>query len=108
MHQLIIIGGGPAGISASIYAQSKRMDFLLITKEVGGQVLKAGEIENYLGYALVDGIAFVEKMLDQMRRLGVEPIVDEVVEVKREEEGFRVKTASGKEFYTNTVQSPAA
>lgn len=103
MHQLIIIGGGPAGISASIYAQRKRMDFLLITKEVGGQVLKAGEIENYLGYALVDGIAFVEKMLDQMRRLGVEPIVDEVVEVKREEEGFRVKTASGKEFYTNTV-----
>ena len=66
-------------------------------------MLKAGEIENYLGYALVDGIAFVEKMLDQMRRLGVEPIVDEVVEVKREEEGFRVKTASGKEFYTNTV-----
>lgn len=42
MHQLIIIGGGPAGISASIYAQRKRMDFLLITKEVGGQVLKAG------------------------------------------------------------------
>ena len=41
MHQLIIIGGGPAGISASIYAQRKRMDFLLITKEVGGQVLKA-------------------------------------------------------------------
>ncbi|MFN3976546.1 MAG: NAD(P)/FAD-dependent oxidoreductase [Aquificaceae bacterium] len=103
MHQLIIIGGGPAGISASIYAQRKRMDFLLITKEIGGQVLKAGEIENYLGYAMVDGIAFVERMLEQMERLGVEPLVDEVVEVEREEEGFKVKTASGKGFYTKTV-----
>ena len=46
MHQLLIIGGGPAGISASIYASRKRMDFVLITEEVGGQVIKAGEIEN--------------------------------------------------------------
>jgi thioredoxin reductase len=49
MKQLVIIGGGPAGISASIYAARKKMDFVLITKEVGGQVIKAGNIENYLG-----------------------------------------------------------
>ena len=48
MKQLVIIGGGPAGISASIYAARKKMDFVLITKEVGGQVIKAGNIENYL------------------------------------------------------------
>ncbi|MFN7065031.1 MAG: NAD(P)/FAD-dependent oxidoreductase [Aquificaceae bacterium] len=103
MRQLIIIGGGPAGISASIYAQRKRMEFLLITKEIGGQILKAGNIENYLGYAMVDGVAFVERMLEQMGRLGVEPIMDEVIEVKHEEEGFWVKTLSGKEFSARTV-----
>ena len=103
MKQLVIIGGGPAGISASIYAARKKMDFVLITKEVGGQVIKAGNIENYLGYAMVDGIILVEKMMEHMRKLGVEPILDEVVDVERLSEGFEVRTASGRSFRTKTV-----
>jgi alkyl hydroperoxide reductase subunit F len=103
MKQLVIIGGGPAGISASIYAARKKMDFVLITKEVGGQVIKAGNIENYLGYAMVDGIILVEKMMEHMRKLGVEPILDEVVDVERLSEGFEVRTASGQSFKTKTV-----
>jgi alkyl hydroperoxide reductase subunit F len=103
MKQLVIIGGGPAGISASIYAVRKKMDFVLITKEVGGQVIKAGNIENYLGYAMVDGIILVEKMMEHMRKLGVEPILDEVVDVERLSEGFEVRTASGQSFKTKTV-----
>lgn len=103
MKQLVIIGGGPAGISASIYAARKKMDFVLIAKEVGGQVIKAGNIENYLGYAMVDGIIFVEKMMEHMRKLGVEPILDEVVDVERLSEGFEVRTASGQSFKTKTI-----
>jgi alkyl hydroperoxide reductase subunit F len=103
MKQLVIIGGGPAGISASIYAARKKMDFVPITKEVGGQVIKAGNIENYLGYAMVDGITLVEKMMEHMRKLGVEPILDEVVDVERLSEGFEVRTASGQSFKTKTV-----
>ncbi|MCS6957981.1 MAG: FAD-dependent oxidoreductase [Aquificaceae bacterium] len=103
MHQLIIIGGGPAGISASIYAQRKKMDFLLISKDVGGQVIKAGEIENYLGYALVDGVSFVQKMMEQMEKIGVQPVLDQVVEVNRAEEGFVVKTLSGMEYGAKTL-----
>ncbi|NAZ23472.1 MAG: FAD-dependent oxidoreductase [Thermocrinis sp.] len=103
MKQLVIIGGGPAGLSASIYAARKKMDFVLITKEVGGQVIKAGNIENYLGYAMVDGIILVEKMMEHMRKLGVEPILDEVVDVERLSEGFEVRTASGQSFKTKTV-----
>lgn len=103
MRQLIIVGGGPAGISASIYASRKKMDFILVSSDIGGQVMKAGEIENYLGYALVDGVSFVEKMIAQMKRLGVEPLLDEVVSVERFEDGFLVKTLSGKELETKTV-----
>jgi alkyl hydroperoxide reductase subunit F len=103
MRQLVIIGGGPAGISASIYAVRKKMDFVLITKEVGGQVIKAGNIENYLGYAMVDGIILVEKMMEHMRKLGVEPILDEVVDVERLSDGFEVRTASGQSFKTRTI-----
>ncbi len=103
MKQLVIIGGGPAGISASIYAARKKMDFVLIAKEVGGQVLKAGDIENYLGYATVDGIILVEKMMEHMRKLGVEPMLDEVVDVERLSDGFEVRTASGQSFKTKTI-----
>jgi thioredoxin-disulfide reductase len=103
MKQLTIIGGGPAGISASIYAARKKMDFVLITKDVGGQVIKAGNIENYLGYAIVDGIILVEKMMEHMRKLEVEPILDEVVDVERLSEGFEVRTASGQSFKTKTI-----
>jgi alkyl hydroperoxide reductase subunit F len=79
------------------------MDFVLITKEVGGQVIKAGNIENYLGYAMVDSIIFVEKMMEHMRKLGVEPILDEVVDVGRISDGFEVRTASGQSFKTKTI-----
>ncbi len=103
MKQLVIIGGGPAGISASIYAARKKMDFVLIAKEVGGQVIKAGNIENYLGYAIVDGIILVEKMMEHIRKLGVEPILDEVVDVERLSEGFEVRTASRQSFKTKTI-----
>ncbi|RMH79392.1 MAG: pyridine nucleotide-disulfide oxidoreductase [Acidobacteria bacterium] len=103
MHQLVIIGGGPAGISASIYAQRKRMDFVLIARDIGGQVIKAGEIENYLGYALVDGVAFVQKMMEQMDKLGVRPVIDEVVEIKRIDDGFWLRTLGGKEFTSKTL-----
>jgi alkyl hydroperoxide reductase subunit F len=66
-------------------------------------VIKAGNIENYLGYAIVDGIILVEKMMEHMRKLGVEPILDEVVDVERLSEGFEVRTASGQSFKTKTV-----
>lgn len=103
MQELIIIGGGPAGISASIYAQRKRMAFTLISKDIGGQVIKAGEIENYLGYAMVDGIMFVQRMMEQMEKLGVKPLVDEVVEVKRFDEGFLVRTSYGREYASKAI-----
>lgn len=95
MKKLIILGGGPAGISAAIYASRKMMDFLLITSEIGGQVMKAGDIENYLGYAIVDGVSFVEKMMQQMQKLGIEPIYDQIVDAQKVNGGFRLVGLSG-------------
>ncbi len=98
MRKLIILGGGPAGISAAIYASRKMMDFLLITSEIGGQVMKAGDIENYLGYAIVDGVSFVEKMIQHMQKLGIEPIYDQIVDAEKIEGGFRLIGISGKVY----------
>ncbi len=103
IYDLVIVGGGPAGISASIYAVRKKMSFLLITETVGGQVLTSGEIENFLGYSEIDGVQLVEKMMEHMNHLGIEPFMDRVVEVKREGEIFLSKTASGEEVRSKTL-----
>lgn len=49
-YDLIIVGAGPAGITAAVYAARKRMDFMVVTTSVGGQVALSTEIENYTGF----------------------------------------------------------
>ena len=61
MWDVIIIGGGPAGLTAGVYTARKELKTLLITKTVGGQVLESSVVENYLGYNHIDGINLAEK-----------------------------------------------
>ena len=55
MYDLMIIGGGPAGLAASIYAARKRLKALLVSDDIGGQVNRTMGIENYLGYQFIEG-----------------------------------------------------
>ncbi|RLJ71004.1 alkyl hydroperoxide reductase subunit F [Hydrogenivirga caldilitoris] len=103
MYKVVIVGGGPAGISASIYAARKKLNFLLVTEAVGGQVLTSGEIENFLGYSEIDGVQLVEKMMEHMKHFEIEPLLDRVVEVRKEGHGFSLKTMSGKEISSQTL-----
>ncbi|KXB00960.1 hypothetical protein AKJ43_03810 [candidate division MSBL1 archaeon SCGC-AAA261D19] len=50
LYDLIIIGAGPAGMTAAVYAARKKLDTLVISKDVGGQPLLTSSIENYMGY----------------------------------------------------------
>ncbi len=62
----IIIGAGPAGLSAAIYAVRKSLKVLLISKDIGGQAARSGSIENYLGFTLISGIDLVSKFRDEL------------------------------------------
>ena len=55
VYELIIIGTGPAGITAAIYAARKKMDFAVVTTSIGGQVSFSSEIENYTEYQYITG-----------------------------------------------------
>ncbi len=103
MYDLIIVGGGPAGISASIYAARKKMDFLLVSRDIGGQVLTSGNIENYLGFSEVDGVQLVERMIEHMNRFKISPLSDEVTAIEKMDKGFRLKTLSGKTLEARTL-----
>lgn len=103
IYDVIIVGAGPAGVSASIYAARKKMNFIIISESLGGQVLTSGEIENFLGYSEIDGVQLVEKMIEHMRHFNIEPLLDRVVEVRKGEDAFHVKTMEGSEFKGRTL-----
>ncbi|MCX5707164.1 MAG: FAD-dependent oxidoreductase [Candidatus Omnitrophica bacterium] len=93
MYDLIIIGAGPAGITASVYAARKRINLLVITNDIGGQAALSGDIENYTGYQFISGPELAQKFEEHMRQYKI-PVKEneEVVEVKKQGEKILVKT----------------
>jgi len=103
-YDLIIIGGGPAGMTAGIYSARQKMKTLVITKDFGGQMThKAVDIENYPGFEKISGFELIAKFEDQMKHKGVEVLNDEVSELKKENGIFSVLTKEGKVIQSKTV-----
>ena len=72
IYDLIIIGGGPAGIAAGIYAARKKLKSLLITKDWGGQMTKATEIGNWPGTKKISGMDLIKQMSEHLREFEIE------------------------------------
>jgi alkyl hydroperoxide reductase subunit F len=68
IYDLIIIGAGPAGITAAVYAARKKIDTLVVTKDIGGQAALSGDIQNYTGYQFISGPELAEKFEEHMRK----------------------------------------
>ena len=93
LYDLIIIGGGPAGITAGIYAARKKLKALLITKDWGGQITKANEIDNWPGVTkVISGMDLIKQMTEQLKTFGIEIKEDrEVIDLDKKEEIFTVR-----------------
>ena len=90
---LIIIGGGPAGITASVYASRKKMNFLLITKDIGGQAAWSSDVENYPGYQFITGPDLVAKFQEHMQKYTIQlKENEEVVELEKRDSVIHIKT----------------
>lgn len=100
----IIIGGGPAGYTAALYAARAGLDTLIIEKmSVGGQMTLTGDIENYPGFDEgIDGITLGMKMQSGAERFGAKTVYDEVLKVDFSNEIKRIKTFGG-EYFAKTV-----
>jgi len=103
MYDLIIIGAGPAGITAAVYASRKKMDFLVLTKDIGGQAAWSGDIENYTGYQFITGPELAQKFEEHMRKYNI-PVKEgeEAIEVKVLGEEISVKTNKS-EYKSKTI-----
>ncbi|MDO9350435.1 MAG: thioredoxin-disulfide reductase [Deltaproteobacteria bacterium] len=100
LYDVIIIGGGPAGMTAGLYASRARLRTLLIENGLfGGQMTTTELIENYPGFPQgVSGEELSRLMEEQAKRFGMEAISDEVTEVSLEKDLKRVKTYEGEFF----------
>ncbi len=102
-YDLIIIGAGPAGVSAAVYAARQRLNFLLISKDLGGQVAKkAVDIENYPGFEKISGPELVALYEKQIKAHDLEITYDEVLDIQKDVD-FVVKTKSGKTYEATAV-----
>jgi alkyl hydroperoxide reductase subunit F len=98
LYDLVIIGAGPAGITAAVYAARKRMNLLVVTRDIGGQAAWSGDIENYTGYQFVTGPELVTKFEEHLRKYRIDMKEGEAVtDVERSDGGvIGVKTDKGR------------
>ena len=104
IYDLIIIGGGPAGITAGIYAARQSLNTLLITKEFGGQVArKAVAIENYPGFGQISGLELIQKFEKHLKEFRIKIKNDSVVKIKKVGQFFLVNTEGKNQFEAKAV-----
>lgn len=102
--ELVILGAGPAALNAALYAARKGIDLLLLTKDIGGQVITTNEIDNYLGKSETTGAELIYDFWDHIAKYDVKTVIgEEAVEVGEQGDKKLIKTDNGKEYLTESV-----
>jgi alkyl hydroperoxide reductase subunit F len=103
VYDLIIIGAGPAGMTAGVFAARKGLKTLILSKDIGGQVNWTTDIENYMGFQEIDGQALMEKFAEQVKELHLEEKTADIKALCREGRLFKVRTTGEEEFISQAV-----
>lgn len=103
MHELIIIGGGPAGLAAAAYAVRKRMDALFVSKGLGGRTKRQLRLPWVEDYQVQLGEDTIHKFRAQLDYLDFMRVRAQVSRLEHIEDGFRITVADGKTYDTRTV-----
>ena len=103
LNDVIIVGAGPAGLSAALYSARFKLKVLVIAKEIGGTLNEAGVIDDYIGLPNIRGSELGRLMAEHVSKYDVPIINDEVVNVVKNGEVFKVITKSGKKFRSKAV-----
>ena len=104
MHELIIVGAGPAGMTAAVYASRKKINTLLLSKDLGGQPLWTAGIENYMGYQFIEGPELMQKFEEQVKQFPVEQKIGQgVVALSQIDGGFESRTDKDESYQAKAV-----
>ena len=96
MYEILIIGGGPAGLTAAIYAARAGKHVAVLERgSTGGQIISAPLVENYPGFLSISGAELAQKMTEQAKMLGAEFLFAEATGLSKTQDGFLVSCADG-------------
>lgn len=103
-YRLAIIGGGPAGLTAAVYAARKRLDTLLVARDLGGQVLWTSGVENYPGFQYIEGRELIEKFKAQAGQFPIDVSLGLLVQaVRAAERGYEISLDGGVIFSADSL-----
>lgn len=101
---LIIIGGGPAGLTAAVYASLLKMKAFLIADGLGGQAIDSTKIENYMGFDFITGPELVKKFHDQLINSHyIDHLISEVELIDPDDSGFVITTSEMKKYFAKAI-----
>lgn len=104
MSDILVVGGGPAGLTAALYALRNGKTVTILEKNgFGGQITYSPKVENWPGTRQMSGNEFADALVEQVLSMGAEAELEEAVSVLREDGGFRVQTESGRSFQAGAV-----
>ncbi len=93
IYDVVIVGAGPAGLTAAVYCARKLLKTIVVSENIGGQATWSWAIENYMGFRLITGEDLIRKFEEQVHGLDVSLELDRVRDIEREGDIFSVRTA---------------
>ncbi|MCL4405524.1 FAD-dependent oxidoreductase [Patescibacteria group bacterium] len=104
-YELVIVGGGPAGVAAGVYAERKKIRTLLVAESFGGQSIVSGEIRNWIGTKSISGLELAKALEEHLKAHQDIDILEgeRVAKISRADGGFQIETSGGKVFGAKTI-----
>ncbi len=104
LWDVVIIGGGPAGLNAALYSARKGLKVLMIAKDIGGQLHNTSTVDNYLGFENITGKELSDQLYQHVKKQNVEFLVDEhVITIDKEGLDFKLITDKKNQLTTKTI-----
>ncbi len=103
MYDLIVVGGGPAGLTATVYAIRKRLNVLMISKDLGGKTNYRLALPWVEDYQVIRGLEIVNKFRSELEYLKFARHMEPVVQIEKDDSGFMVRTRAGEELRAKAV-----
>ena len=101
-YDVVILGAGPAGLTAGIYSARYNLDTLIISRDIGGMANLAPKIENYPGFE-GSGAELMKKFAEQAKKHGVKFLDEEISDIEKDDNGFVIITKKEKKIHTKTI-----
>jgi alkyl hydroperoxide reductase subunit F len=103
IYDVLIVGAGPAGLTAGVYCARKMLNTIIISENIGGQALQSWAIDNYMGYRMITGEDLMKKFEDQISTLNMRVELDRIVGISKEDDFFTIRTISENTIKAKTL-----